>query len=779
MDREGGEIPAAQPLLQSINPKSDRLLLVASLLIGLLPIQTMAQTVAEIPLAVPTFSSIGLYWKGVAPQESNGDAQVQFRKTGEIQWQDGLPLWYDSREGEYRGSLVQLKPATSYEIRVTHDDSLSQTITARTWSEQFPIVKTVLLPEQSGETLTITESGSPAGYVLYTAAPGSSASINVGKQRDFNINIRASYVIIRGLSLRGASRHAIVVGDGSASAAGVTDVVIEDNDISAWGSASAANPNFGRDRDSAIYSSAPDLQRIVIQRNRLHHPSHDANSLEEAHGSSHSPRGPIAVYLDSSAGNHVIRYNEIYSDSAHYFRDGMAGGSDFSNIGFPNRDSDIHANYVANVWDEAISSAGANRNVRIWGNYIDQVLFPIGMAPNHGGPLYVWRNVSHSISSGPANSKGSAFFKIRNIDPATGINWGGGRAYAFNNSALVPRVGKAPTNFIAPFGPADPEVTNLWTLNNLMMVKGPTYFSIRADVAPSSAFDYDLFNGKIGTPPGQEVNGIKGTARLVDGGGFDPDSFTGVFALDSSSPGYDGGVRIPNFVNDVTGRAPDLGAHEAGTAPMRFGVHANLRIGLVGDSTVTNLRGWGLGFDTRGGEYVSVLNEAVSGTSSRSYRELGYWDQTLALKPDYLLIQFGHNDQPGKPDEKTTDPETTYKDNMTRYVAEARAAGIRPILVTSLTRRKYSEAGLIRVNNVPLTPYAAVVRALAPQLSVPLIDLHASSIAFFNILGPTCWQHLAATPEDITHLNAAGSHEVSRLVVQDLPLELRPYFDLR
>lgn len=752
-------------------------LLAITLLIGL-PIQALAQAMAEIPVAVPTFASIGIYWKGAPPLDANGDAQVQFRKLGEADWQDGLPLWYDSRGGEYRGSLVRLKPATSYEVKLTHDDSLSQTITARTWSEQFPIARTIRLPEQSSETLTITESGSPSGYVLYTAAPGSSASIDVAKQQDFNLSIRASYVIIRGLRLRGASRHAIVVGDGSASAAGVTDVVIEDNDISAWGSASATNPKFGRDKDSAIYSSAPDLQRVVIQRNRLHHPSHDANSLEEAHGSSNSPRGPVAVYLDSSAGNHVIRYNEIYSDAAHYFRDGMAGGSDFSNTGFPNRDSDIHANTIANVWDEAISSAGANRNVRIWGNYIDQVFFPVGMAPNHGGPLYVWRNISHTISSGPANSKGSAFFKIRNIDPATDVNWGGGRAYAFNNSALIPRVGKGPTNFIAPFGPADPEVTNLRTLNNLMMVKGPTYFSIRADVAPGSAFDYDLFNGKTSTPPGQEVNGVMGTARLVSGWGFDPVNSTAVFSLESSSPGHDSGTRIPNFVTEITGLAPDMGAHEAGTAPMRFGVHANLRISLVGDSTVTNSRGWGLGFAARGDEYVSVLNEAVSGTSSKSYRELGYWNEALAVKSDYLMIQFGHNDQPGKPDTKVTDPETTYKDNMTRYVAEARAAGITPILVTSLTRRNYGETGRIRLN-VPLTPYAAVVRALAPELAVSLVDLHASSIAYFNLLGPNGWQHLAPSPDDITHLNAAGSHEVSRLVVQDLPNELRPYFHTR
>lgn len=743
-------------------------------LLLVLPLQAMAAT----PVAVPTFESIGLYWKAAPPLDASGDAQVQFRKSGETDWQEGYPLGYDGRDGEYRGSLVHLAPGTNYEIRLTGDDAQSETVTSRTWSEQFPIARTVVLPEQSSQTLTITESGSPSGYVLYTASPGATATIDVAKQRDFNVLVQASYVIVRGLTLRGARKHAILLGDGSAQPAGVTDVVIEDNDVSDWGSVSTTSASFGRDRDSAIYSSAPDLKRVVVQRNRLHHPSFDTNSREEKNGGSTSPRGPVAVYLHDSAGNHVVRFNDIYSDATHYFHDGVGGGTDFSGTGFPNSDSDIYANYIANVWDDAINAAGNNRNVRIWGNYLDQIFCPVGMAPNYGGPLYIWRNVSHTISSGPSNSKGSTFLRIRNIDSATGMNWGGGRAYVFNNSALIPKVGKGPTNFIAPYGPADPEINNLRTLNNVMMVKGATYFSIVADSTHDVAFDFDLFNGKINVPAGQERHGIKGVAKMAANWGYDPASSTGVFALDPSSPGFDKGTLIPNFLTEFSGSGPDIGAHEAGTAPMRAGVHANVRITLVGDSTVTNIRGWGLGFAARASDYITVINRAVSGTSSRSYRDLGYWEPALATNPDYMLIQFGHNDQPNKPDEKETDPETTYKDNMTRYVAEARAVGIKPILVTSLTRRNYGENNLIRLN-VPLTPYAAVVRALAPDLGIPLVDLHTRSIAYFNVLGPYGWQHLAPTPDDITHLNAAGSYEVSRLVVQDLPAELRPYFHTR
>ena len=78
----------------------------------------------------------------------------------------------------------------------------------------------------------------------------------------------------------------------------------------------------------------------------------------------------------------------------------------------------------------------------------------------------------------------------------------------------------------------------------------------------------------------------------------------------------------------------------------------------------------------------------------------------------YYLIQFGHNDEPGKGPERETDPKTTYRANMARYVDDARAIGATPILVTSLVRRLYKDDGTIRTTQ---TPYVEVVRALAAE----------------------------------------------------------------
>src|SRR5262249_34489549 len=100
-----------------------------------------------------------------------------------------------------------------------------------------------------------------------------------------------------------------------------------------------------------------------------------------------------------------------------------------------------------------------------------------------------------------------------------------------------------------------------------------------------------------------------------------------------------------------------------------------VKVVLVGDSTVADGSGWGPAFARRLGSGATCLNMARSGRSSKSYADEGHWKKALALKPDYVLIQFGHNDQPGKGPQRETKPETTYRENLTRYIDESRAAG--------------------------------------------------------------------------------------------------------
>lgn len=210
----------------------------------------------------------------------------------------------------------------------------------------------------------------------------------------------------------------------------------------------------------------------------------------------------------------------------------------------------------------------------------------------------------------------------------------------------------------------------------------------------------------------------------------------------------------------------DSYADETTTSPQSS---KQIRVVLVGDSTVTNQAGWGGAFAKLFDEHVECVNLSAGGRSSLSFRTEGRWKKCLEMKPDYVLIQFGHNDQPGKGPERETDPKTTYRKYMELYVREARDAGIQPILVTSLTRRRFDGNGKIQST---LIPYVESVKKLASDLKVPLIDLHASSIKKCESLGPEGCENISPTSkdggEDRTHLNAEGAKLIAPLVADDL-----------
>ena len=209
-----------------------------------------------------------------------------------------------------------------------------------------------------------------------------------------------------------------------------------------------------------------------------------------------------------------------------------------------------------------------------------------------------------------------------------------------------------------------------------------------------------------------------------------------------------------------------------------------IKIVLVGDSTVTDASGWGAGFARMLKPAAECVNLSAGGRSSKSFIAEGRWEKALSVKADYVLIQFGHNDEPGKGPERETDPGTTYRANMARYVDEARAAGTKPILVTSLTRRSFGPDGKVRCT---LGPYVEVVRKLAADKSVPLIDLYALSLAAVERLGPAAAVALDAAPgpdgkPDKTHLSPKGSDFFGAMIARELARavpELAPYLDLR
>jgi pectinesterase len=198
-----------------------------------------------------------------------------------------------------------------------------------------------------------------------------------------------------------------------------------------------------------------------------------------------------------------------------------------------------------------------------------------------------------------------------------------------------------------------------------------------------------------------------------------------------------------------------------------------IKIVLVGDSTVQDSSGWGLGFkqflDTN---KVELINAARGGRSSMSFMREGRWTNALALKGDYYLIQFGHNNEPGHPGRATDMP--TFIANMTQYVDDALAIGAKPILVTPLTRRQWDKENPGKIKS-SLAPYAEEVRKIAAAKNVPLVDLQARSIELCEKLGrEKCYEFSpvktvdGTNTFDGTHLKPNGSVIFARLVVDEL-----------
>lgn len=190
-----------------------------------------------------------------------------------------------------------------------------------------------------------------------------------------------------------------------------------------------------------------------------------------------------------------------------------------------------------------------------------------------------------------------------------------------------------------------------------------------------------------------------------------------------------------------------------------------LRIVLVGDSTVNDDGGWGPGFRASFASDVTVINLARNGRSSKSFRAEGSWGPAIEARPDYVILQFGHNDIPGKGPDRETDSKTTYREDLARYVDDARAAGATPVLATSIVRRLFTDDGHFRPGS--LVPYVEAVRALAAQKNVALMDLYELTRAQSEKLGPAgCRMLNARTADgkpDTAHLGPRGQMEVGKL----------------
>jgi pectinesterase len=206
---------------------------------------------------------------------------------------------------------------------------------------------------------------------------------------------------------------------------------------------------------------------------------------------------------------------------------------------------------------------------------------------------------------------------------------------------------------------------------------------------------------------------------------------------------------------------------------------------LAGDSTMADKpdleypeRGWGQLLRERIAPSWQLVNHAVNGRSTKSFRELGHWQSLLAqLQPgDWVVIQFGHNDEKKDDAARYTDPATEFPANLRRYVAEVRERGAHPVLATPVVRRNWSDAGGLLDSH---GAYLTAVRTVAREEKVPLLEMEGATRALLGRLGPEASKKLFTIfapdthprlPEgktDNTHFTEDGARTVAGLAVDE------------
>ena len=216
-----------------------------------------------------------------------------------------------------------------------------------------------------------------------------------------------------------------------------------------------------------------------------------------------------------------------------------------------------------------------------------------------------------------------------------------------------------------------------------------------------------------------------------------------------------------------------------------------ITVWLIGDSTMSIKdpktypeTGWGMPFVYFFDSTVKVDNRAQNGRSTRTFMEEGRWQPVVDAmqEGDYVFVQFGHNDEVKTKKSYTT--EEVFKSNLVKYITDTRSKKANPVLLTPVARRSFDSGGHVTGTH---DVYAQIVRDVAKENNVPLIDLDKEGQALyqqwgvenskllFNQLAPGEHPNYPQGKEDNTHFNELGARMIAQIVlknVRSLNLEL-------
>ena len=469
--------------------------------------------------------------------------EVSFRPEGTQRWIPALPLAYQPPEKSARGSLLNLKEDTPYQLRLTVDDAGKKEVIERnfrTLSSRVPIGRTIELGPGTELPLIIRDSGAPDGYVRYTAKPG--FVLDGGTAADDVIRLdQAEYVILDGLTICGGRINGIRLDDAA-------HIRILNCDISGFGRIGVRRPELdgkfyeaGRALNNDAGIRIQDCRDILVERNYIHDPRGTANSWFYSH-----PAGPNGIFVGGTE-QAVFRYNDFIGSDRHRWNDAVEGMNNGSVNGSVCRDAEIVGNYFAFGNDDGMELDGGQQNCRFLFNKSEGVLCGVSTAPCLAGPSYLVGN----LFCKPGDELGFTNTAIKNNYSVAGR----GKLYFLHNtmvgdwSALSSYGGKKEEN------EALKRIFKGYGRNNLAAVSGS--LAVVGIFRAIADFDYDLLltnqKGLIGTLQrqyNQERHGIAKPPVFVD-------AARGNYTLAAGSPGIGAGEPVPGLTTGAG--APSVG----------------------------------------------------------------------------------------------------------------------------------------------------------------------------------------------------------------------------
>ena len=512
-------------------------------------------------LAIPTFENISYY---LDVDSGSYTCEVSYRENGGS-WKDAYTPYHDTGINQFRGSIVNLKADTGYEVRarVMNGKKLVEEYTTQThtWSENPPVAKTIPISElyQNGPVVLEGLQGTDEGWIKIVGDGETVVQVDKNTQEAIYIS-NCSNLILENLTVVGGALHGIHILNQS------HDIRVVNCDISGWGRVGVQDLVDGRYRDyegTFINNDAgikiSDVGRIVVERNYIHDPNGRSQSWNGPTWNQTHPAGPNAVHFRCDSGV-VIRYNDFVGSDEHRWNDCLESYYNGYRSGGPAKDVDIYGNYMVFGADDSVEFDGGQMNARMYENKVEGFLSGMSTAPNLAGPSYIFRNLF--INQGDETGKTSA-----------GIKHGGGPTnsygmeFVFHNTFDISAKG---LDAVGYGNDVDRKLYKATTRNNIILanrsaadpwaINDPFYL-------PENSFDYDLIGNRTAEDGAGGLNIRKGEeAHAVFGIPSFEDITKAKYHLQSGSIGVDKGVYLPNFCDGyTTGVQPDMGALEAGS----------------------------------------------------------------------------------------------------------------------------------------------------------------------------------------------------------------------